>query len=65
MSESHELYKKYLANKEKTEKAKKRESKYVRDYEKDEVISRAEWIEKDREEKDDNDRADRLFGNIY
>jgi hypothetical protein len=65
MSESHELYKKYLANKKKTEKAKKRESKYIDDYEKEESISRYEWKEKEREEKEDFDRADKLFGNIY
>lgn len=65
MSESHELYKKYLSDKQKTENAKRRESKYVEDYEKDEALSRAEWREKNREEKDDTDRTNRLFGNIY
>lgn len=65
MSESHELYKKYLAAKRKTENAKKQESTRIRDYEKDEDISYVEYREKDREEKDDNDRADRLFGKIY
>lgn len=65
MSESHELYKKYLANKEKTKKAKERKSKYIDDYEKEEFISRYEWKEKEREEREDFDRTDRLFGNIY
>lgn len=65
MSESHELYKKYKKDQQKTENAKKRGSKYVDDYEKNEAVSRAEWKEKDREEKDDYDRTDKLFGNIY
>lgn len=65
MSESHELYKKYLADKRKTENARKSELKYIENYEKDEEISCGEWKEKEREEKDDNDRTDRLFGHIY
>ena len=65
MSESHELYKKYLANKENTNKARGRQSKYIDDYEREEFISKYEWKEKDREEREDFDRANRLFGNIY
>ena len=65
MSESHELYKKYLADKEKTLNAKKRGSKYVDDYEKEERISRFEYREKKRDEIDDQDRMDKLFGNIF
>ena len=65
MSESHQLYKKYLSDKQKTDNARKRESKYVKDYEKDEQISKSEWKNEEREERDDNDRTNRLFGNIY
>lgn len=65
MSESHELYKKYLVNKEKTKQARKRQSKYIDIYEKQELISKNEYKEKEREEKEDFDRTDRLFGNIY
>lgn len=65
MSESHELYKKYLADKEKTLNAIKRGSKYVDDYVKDEQISRSNFREKEREEKNDQDRMDKLFGNIF
>lgn len=65
MSESHELYKKYLAAKRKTEYAERIESKYVSDYVKDEQIARAEWKVKERDEKDDDDKVNRLFGNNY
>lgn len=65
MSESQQFYKKYLAAKSKSENSKRKDSNYVDDYEREERISRLEWKEKDREEKDDNERSSRLFGNIY
>ena len=65
MSESHELFKYFMEQKRKTENAKMRGSKYVSDYEKDESIARSEFREKEREEKEDDDRTNKLFGNIY
>jgi hypothetical protein len=57
MSESHELYKEYKKTQEKRMNSERRGSSYTGDYRKDEEIARLRYQLKDREEKEDNDRA--------
>lgn len=57
MSESHEYYKAYKNAQERKEKAQRRGSNYISDYEKDERIARLEWKEKEREAEDDFKRG--------
>ena len=65
MSESHELFKHFMNEKRKLEQAKKRGSNYISDYEKNTSSALYDYKEKEREEKQDDDRTSKLFGNIY
>jgi hypothetical protein len=57
MSESHELYKEYKKAQEKRMNSERRGSSYTADYRKDEEIARLKYQLKDKEEKEENDRA--------
>jgi hypothetical protein len=61
MSESHEMYKEYKKAQEKRMNSEKRGSSYTEDYRKDEEIARLRYQLKDKEEKEDNDRAYKLL----
>jgi len=61
MSESHELYKEYKKAQAKRRNSERRGSSYTDDYRKDEEIAELRYRLKDREEKEDNDRAYKLL----
>jgi hypothetical protein len=61
MSESHKLYKEYKKAQEKRINSERRGSSYIEDHRKDEEIARLKYQLKDREEKEDNDRAYKLL----
>ena len=61
MSESHEKYKEYKKAQQARENAERRGSQYVNDYKQKERIAELEYKLKDREEKENNDRAYRLL----
>ena len=61
MSESHEKYKEYKKTKQARQNAERRGSSYVDDYKQKERIAELEYKLKDKEEREDNDRAYRLL----
>jgi len=61
MSESHEMYKEYKKAQEKRMNSERRGSLYTEDYRKEEEIARLRYQLKDKEEKEDNDRAYKLL----
>lgn len=63
MSESYEKYKEYKKAEQARKNAERRNSSYLEDYEQKERIAELEYKLKDKEEKEDNDRAYRLLSN--
>jgi len=61
MSESHEKYKEYKKAEEARQNAERRGSSCVDDYKQKERIAELEYKLKDKEEREDNDRAYRLL----